>query len=77
MKSDKAKVLHEVQGRPMILYVVEAAREIAGDDIVVVIGNQARMVREIVSQTGALRFAYQEKQLGTGPCGIMRPAARP
>jgi UDP-N-acetylglucosamine diphosphorylase/glucosamine-1-phosphate N-acetyltransferase len=66
MKSEKAKVLHEVQGRPMILYVVEAAREIAGDDIVVVIGNQARMVREIVSQTGALQFAYQEKQLGTG-----------
>lgn len=66
MKSDKAKVLHEVQGRPMILYVVETAREIAGDDVVVVIGNQARMVREIVSHTAALRFAYQERQLGTG-----------
>jgi len=66
MKSDKAKVLHEVQGRPMILYVVETAREIAGNDIVVVIGNQARKVRQIVSQTAELRFAYQEKQLGTG-----------
>ena len=66
MKSEKAKVLHAVQGRPMILYVVETAREIAGDDIVMVIGNQARQVREIVSQTAALRFAYQEKQLGTG-----------
>jgi UDP-N-acetylglucosamine diphosphorylase/glucosamine-1-phosphate N-acetyltransferase len=66
MKSDKAKVLHEVQGRPMILYVVDTAREIAGDDVVVVIGNQARMVRAIVSQTAELRFAYQEKQLGTG-----------
>jgi UDP-N-acetylglucosamine diphosphorylase/glucosamine-1-phosphate N-acetyltransferase len=66
MNSEKAKVLHEVQGRPMILYVVEAAREIAGNDVVVVIGNQARRVREIVSQTAALRFAYQQKQLGTG-----------
>ena len=66
MKSDKAKVLHEVQGRPMILYVVDTAREIAGDDVVVVIGNQARLVRETVSQTAELRFAYQEKQLGTG-----------
>ncbi len=66
MKSDKAKVLHEVQGRPMILYVVDTAREIAGDDVVVVIGNQARMVRVVVSQTAALRFAYQERQLGTG-----------
>lgn len=66
MKSDKAKVLHEVQGRPMILYVVETARKIAGEDVVVVVGNQARIVREIVSETAELHFAYQEKQLGTG-----------
>jgi UDP-N-acetylglucosamine diphosphorylase/glucosamine-1-phosphate N-acetyltransferase len=66
MKSDKAKVLHEVQGKPLILYVVETARKIAGDDVVVVIGNQARIVREIVSETAVLHFAYQEKQLGTG-----------
>lgn len=66
MKSDKAKVLHEVQGKPLILYVVETARKIAGDDVVVVIGNQARIVREIVSETAELHFAYQEKQLGTG-----------
>ena len=66
MKSNKAKVLHEIQGRPMILYVVETAREIAGDDVVLVVGNQARKVREVVSQTAALQFAYQEKQLGTG-----------
>ena len=48
MKSDKAKVLHEVQGKPMILYVVEVARKIVGDNIVVVIGNQAQTVREIM-----------------------------
>ena len=40
MKSDKAKVLHEIQGRPMILFVVEAAQKVAGDDIIVVIGHQ-------------------------------------
>ena len=65
MQSDKAKVLHEIQGRPMILYVVETARKIVGDDVVVVIGNQAQKVRAIVSDTAALRFAYQEQQLGT------------
>lgn len=65
MKSNKAKVLHEVQGRPMILYVVETARKIAGDDVVVVIGNQAQQVRAIVSDTAELLFAYQEQQLGT------------
>jgi len=66
MKSDKAKVVHEVQGRPMILYVVETAREVAGDNIVVVVGNQAERVRDTLSHTAALQYAYQERQLGTG-----------
>jgi len=66
MKSDKAKVLHEIQGRPMILYVVETAKKIAGDNVIVVIGNQAEEVRTIVSDTAKLLFAYQEHQLGTG-----------
>ena len=66
MKSDKAKVLHEIQGRPMILYVVETAKKIAGDNVIVVIGNQAEEVRAIVSDTAELLFAYQEHQLGTG-----------
>ena len=66
MKSDRAKVLHEIQGRPMVLYVVETAKKIAGDDVIVVIGNQAEEVRAIVSDSAELLFAYQEHQLGTG-----------
>jgi len=65
MKSDKAKVLHEVAESPMILYVVEAARKAAGDDVIVVIGHQAQKVREIISETAQIYFAYQEQQLGT------------
>jgi UDP-N-acetylglucosamine diphosphorylase/glucosamine-1-phosphate N-acetyltransferase len=65
MKSNKAKVLHEIHSRPMILYVVETARKVAGDDVIVVIGNQAEKVRAIVSETTQTLFAYQEQQLGT------------
>ena len=65
MKSDKAKVLHEVAERPMILYVVEAARKAAGDDVIAVVGHQAQNVREIISETAQIYFAYQEQQLGT------------
>jgi UDP-N-acetylglucosamine diphosphorylase/glucosamine-1-phosphate N-acetyltransferase len=65
MKSNKAKVLHEIHSRPMILYVVETARKVAGDDVIVVIGNQAEKVRAIVSETAQTLFAYQEQQLGT------------
>lgn len=65
MKSDKAKVLHEIAQRPMIIYVVEAAQKIAGDNVVVVIGDQARTVRESLSGYPELLFAYQDQQLGT------------
>ncbi len=66
MKSSRAKVLHEILGRPMILYVLEAAERIAGDNVVVVIGNQADRVREAVSPFYRASFALQREQLGTG-----------
>jgi len=80
MKSGKAKVLHKVLGRPMILYVVETAKKIVGKNVILVIGNQAEKVREIVSENFPLPaesgegadgndefgFALQKEQLGTG-----------
>jgi bifunctional UDP-N-acetylglucosamine pyrophosphorylase/glucosamine-1-phosphate N-acetyltransferase/UDP-N-acetylglucosamine pyrophosphorylase len=66
MKSDKAKVLHTILGRAMVLYVVETAQKIAGENIVVVIGYQAQQVRQIVSDCCKTQFALQEQQLGTG-----------
>ena len=66
MRSNKAKVLHEILGRPMVLYVAETARKIVEDDVIVVIGNQAEKVREVVSKQAPLKFAYQKQQLGTG-----------
>ena len=53
MKSNKAKVLHEIQGRPMVSYVVETARQVAGDNVIVVVGNQAEKVRQVVSENGS------------------------
>jgi UDP-N-acetylglucosamine diphosphorylase/glucosamine-1-phosphate N-acetyltransferase len=67
MKSPRAKVLHEAGGKPMVVHVVQAAREVAGEDVVVVVGNQAEEVRRVVSAAApAVRFALQERQLGTG-----------
>lgn len=66
MKSDRAKVLHELNGRPMILYVVDVARRIAGDNVVVVVGHQAETVKAIVSAEEAVHYALQAEQLGTG-----------
>lgn len=66
MKSNKAKVLHEILGKPMIFYVMDTARKIAGDNVIVVVGNQAEKVKTIVSKNWEALFAVQEKQLGTG-----------
>jgi bifunctional UDP-N-acetylglucosamine pyrophosphorylase/glucosamine-1-phosphate N-acetyltransferase/UDP-N-acetylglucosamine pyrophosphorylase len=66
MRSPKAKVLHEVLGKPMVVYVVETARSVAGDAVVVVVGNQAEEVRRVVSEAAPVTFAHQEQQLGTG-----------
>ena len=65
MKSDKAKVLHEIQNRPMIHYVVESAQNVAGSNVIVVIGNQAQKVRDTLSEATGLIFAYQQEQCGT------------
>lgn len=66
MKSDKAKVLHEILGRPMISYVVDTAQAVGGDNLVLVIGHQAELVKTTIEGQANVRFAYQEQQLGTG-----------
>ncbi len=66
MKSEKAKVLHKIRGREMILYVLETAEKIAGNNIVVVIGHQADEVKKAVSSEFDVSFAWQKDQLGTG-----------
>jgi len=66
MKSDMAKVLHKVCGKPMISHVVEMASTVAGENIIVVTGYQSDQVRETVRKSAQVGFAFQEKQLGTG-----------
>src|SRR5690606_36419919 len=68
MKSKKAKVLHELCGRPMIHHVVDAAITAGVGDVVVVVGFDGASVRAAVG--GAFgeraRTAEQPEQRGTG-----------
>ncbi len=66
MKSEKAKVLHEVCGQPMIHYVVDAARGAGAKTIVVVVGYAADQVRTALQDEPDIIFAEQTRQLGTG-----------
>ena len=66
MKSDKAKVLHEVCGQPMIRYVVEAARGAGVRTTIVVVGYGSDQVRACLAEEPDVLFATQTQQLGTG-----------
>jgi bifunctional UDP-N-acetylglucosamine pyrophosphorylase/glucosamine-1-phosphate N-acetyltransferase len=68
MKSQKAKVLHEICGRPLAFFSVRAALEVGADPVVTVVGHQAEAVEAVLGAAlpgGALRFAVQQEQLGT------------
>lgn len=65
MDSDRAKVLHEVCGRPMVSYVIDNARRVGCRRIILVIGHLWQQVRERFSGE-ELEFVLQEEQLGTG-----------
>ena len=66
MKSGKAKVLHKILGKPMVMYVVETAKRVVGNNVILVVGNQADKVREIVAENNELIYVTQKDQLGTG-----------
>jgi bifunctional UDP-N-acetylglucosamine pyrophosphorylase/glucosamine-1-phosphate N-acetyltransferase len=66
LKSKRAKVLHEIGGRPLLKHVIAAAAQVVSPhDIVVIVGHQAEAVQAAVRDTG-VRFAVQEEQRGTG-----------
>ena len=65
MKSDMAKVLHVLEGKPLLHYSLEAARLAKAEQLVVIIGHQSDKVRESFPDRD-LVFVQQMPQLGTG-----------
>ena len=84
MRSDRAKVLHELAGEPMIARVLRAVASLNPRPLVVVVGHQAEWVRAVARRalsphdpSGAansgLTWAVQSDQRGTGDaarCGL-------
>lgn len=66
MKSELPKVIHEALGKPMVQYVIEAAREAGAElaDICLVVGHGADQVKAVVGES--VQYVLQEEQLGTG-----------
>ncbi|MEM7437200.1 MAG: bifunctional UDP-N-acetylglucosamine diphosphorylase/glucosamine-1-phosphate N-acetyltransferase GlmU [Myxococcota bacterium] len=68
MKSTRAKVLHEVAGRALVSWVIDAALAAGAKRCVVVVGHQREEVeRELEAQFGnQVETAVQPEQRGTG-----------
>jgi len=72
MRSDRAKVLHEIGGVPLVVHSLRVALAAGADPVVIVVGHQAALVEATVRghapaavAAGRIRFAVQERQLGT------------
>ncbi|MDH2428730.1 bifunctional UDP-N-acetylglucosamine diphosphorylase/glucosamine-1-phosphate N-acetyltransferase GlmU [Sphaerisporangium sp. TRM90804] len=67
MKSAKPKVLHELCGRALVDHMLAAARGLAPERLIVVIGHAREQMREHLAATGAdAHPVVQEEQNGTG-----------
>jgi bifunctional UDP-N-acetylglucosamine pyrophosphorylase / glucosamine-1-phosphate N-acetyltransferase len=69
MNSERAKVLHEIAGRPMIAWAVDAARAAGAGRVIAILGHQHDAVAAAVAARygdGAVDVALQREPRGTG-----------
>jgi len=65
MKSALPKVLHLLNGKPLVEYVLQSCREAGVGRIIVVVGFRGKLVAETVKPYGA-EIVWQKQRLGTG-----------
>ena len=65
IKSDLPKVLHKVCGKEMVNHVIDTLRKSKIEDINVIVGKGAELVKSNTSSRN-VSYSLQEEQLGTG-----------
>src|SRR5438046_9166153 len=69
MRSSRAKVLHELLGRPLVAYPVDLARALGAEPVIAVLGHQHQAVEAALVARfgpGAVTVVEQAEQRGTG-----------
>lgn len=66
MRSSLPKVLHPIAGKPMLEHVLDSARALHPERIIVVVGHGAEEVQAKFADQNDLRFVLQQPQQGTG-----------
>ena len=76
MRSDLVKVLHPLNGLPMVCHILELSRRLGVKRTLVVIGHQAERVREtLASQDSGVEFLHQTEQRGTAHAVLQAESA--
>ena len=65
MKSDLPKVVHRIEGKCLVDYVIDAARGAGAEQICLVVGYKHEVVEQEI-EAEQVAFALQPEQLGTG-----------
>lgn len=65
MRSDLPKVLHPIGGKSLVQHVVDTARQVGGEQILIIVGHGAEKVEERMAAPD-VKFVLQAEQLGTG-----------
>ena len=60
MKSDKAKVLHLISGKPMLFHIIKASKKISDDISVVVAHQKERVIQEMQRYFDDINFIEQD-----------------
>jgi len=64
MKSNLPKVLHEINGRPLVKYITDACRGAGTNTIYIIVGTGADQVKQALGSD--FTYVMQHKQSGTG-----------
>ncbi|WP_457743783.1 bifunctional UDP-N-acetylglucosamine diphosphorylase/glucosamine-1-phosphate N-acetyltransferase GlmU [Sulfurimonas sp.] len=75
MKSPKAKVLHNISGKPMLYHIIKASREISNDISVVVAHQKEAVIEQMSEYFDDIHFVVQDAENFPGTGGAMKNIA--
>ena len=65
MNSKLPKVLHKLANKPLVNYVIDSAKSLEPEKIILVIGHKYNLMKQKLENHG-IHFVLQKEQLGTG-----------
>jgi len=72
MKSSKAKVLHDISGKPMLYHIIKASKELSNDISVVIAHQKEEVQKQMEAFFDDINFVVQDAKNFPGTGGAMK-----